>query len=186
MLRAEGYEAVRDENLLITDGCQQALDLVCKAFLRPGDSVLLENPAYPGAIAIFAGARARILASPGRDRFGARPLGPGVDVAIEAVLMQNRVKMMVLTPDFHNPTGTTLPLPNAAACWKSPRGYQVPVDRRLTSTRACACGERVPSLKQLDRSNIVIQIDSFSKIAFPECAWDGSSPLRTSSIGCAS
>ena len=47
MLRSEGYEA-GDENLLITDGCQQALDLVCKAFLRPGDTVLIENPAYPG------------------------------------------------------------------------------------------------------------------------------------------
>src|ERR1700722_85130 len=44
MLRSEGYE-VRDENLLITDGGQQALDLLCKAFLRPGDTVLLENPA---------------------------------------------------------------------------------------------------------------------------------------------
>ena len=59
MLRAEGL-AIKDENLLITGGCQQALDLLCKAFLRPGDSVLLENPTYPGAIAIFA-ARARAL-----------------------------------------------------------------------------------------------------------------------------
>ncbi len=53
MLRSEGYEA-SDENLLITDGGQQALDLVCRAFLRPGDTVLLENPAvYPGALAVF-------------------------------------------------------------------------------------------------------------------------------------
>ena len=61
MFRAEGM-AVRSEQLLITDGCQQAIDLLCKAFLRPGDSVALENPAYPGAIAIFAGARVRTLA----------------------------------------------------------------------------------------------------------------------------
>ena len=61
MLRGEGL-AVRSEQLLITDGCQQAIDLLCKAFLRPGDSVALENPAYPGAIAIFAGARVRTLA----------------------------------------------------------------------------------------------------------------------------
>ncbi len=54
--------AVRNEQLLITDGCQQAIDLLCKAFLRPGDSVAMENPAYPGAIAIFAGARVRTLA----------------------------------------------------------------------------------------------------------------------------
>ncbi len=61
-----------DENLLITDGCQQALDLVCKAFLRPGDTVLLENPAYPGALAIFQrGARSN-SGRPGEDGSGPR------------------------------------------------------------------------------------------------------------------
>src|ERR1700689_3277350 len=61
LFRGEGLN-VRGEQLLISDGCQQAIDLVCKAFLRPGDSVALENPGYPGAIAIFAGARVRTLA----------------------------------------------------------------------------------------------------------------------------
>ncbi len=60
MFLAEGL-SVGDEQLLITDGGQQAIDLLCKAFLRPGDSVALENPAYPGAIATLAGARIRIL-----------------------------------------------------------------------------------------------------------------------------
>src|SRR5271169_5739996 len=59
--QSEG-QTVRPEQLLITDGCQQAIDLICKAFLRPGDAVALENPAYPGAIAIFSGARVRTLA----------------------------------------------------------------------------------------------------------------------------
>src|SRR5262249_58850136 len=52
LLHGEGLP-VRDENLLITDGCQQALDLLSKAFLRPGDAGVLENPTYPAAIAIF-------------------------------------------------------------------------------------------------------------------------------------
>jgi 2-aminoadipate transaminase len=166
MLRAEGYET-GDENLLITDGCQQALDLVCKAFLRPGDTVLLENPAYPGALAIFSGARARILCVPVKTESGPGML-PGVDVsAIEAVLMQNRVKMMVLTPDFHNPTGTTLPVSERSRLLEIAARFQVPVVEDHIYARLRARGERVPSLKQLDRSNLVIQIDSFSKIAFP-------------------
>jgi len=166
MLRAEGYET-GDENLLITDGCQQALDLVCKAFLRPGDTVLLENPAYPGALAIFSGARARILGVPVKTESGPGML-PGVDVsAIEAVLMQNRVKMMVLTPDFHNPTGTTLPVSERTRLLEIAARFQVPVVEDHIYARLRARGERVPSLKQLDRSNLVIQIDSFSKIAFP-------------------
>jgi len=166
MLRSEGYEA-GDENLLITDGCQQALDLVCKAFLRPGDTVLLENPAYPGALAIFAGARARILGVPVRAESGPG-MTPGVDVsAIEAMLMQNRVKMMVLTPDFHNPTGTTLPVVERRRLLEIAARFQVPVVEDHIYARLRSRGERVPSLKQLDRSNLVIQVDSFSKIAFP-------------------
>jgi 2-aminoadipate transaminase len=166
MLRSEGYEA-RDENLLITDGGQQALDLVCKAFLRPGDTVLLENPAYPGALAIFSGARARILGVPVRTESGLGAV-PGVDVsAIEAVLMQNRVKMIVLTPDFHNPTGTTLPVDERRRLLQIATRFQVPVIEDHIYARLRARGERIPSLKQLDRSNVVIQVDSFSKIAFP-------------------
>jgi 2-aminoadipate transaminase len=166
MLRAEGFE-LSDENLLITDGCQQALDLVCKAFLRPGDTVLLENPAYPGALAIFTAARARILGVPVRTESGPGMVC-GVDVsAIEAVLMQNRVKMMVLTPDFHNPTGTSLPVGERRRLLEIAARFQVPVVEDHIYARLGARGERPPSLKQLDSSNLVIQIDSFSKIAFP-------------------
>jgi 2-aminoadipate transaminase len=166
LLRSEGYEA-SDENLMITDGCQQALDLLCKAFLRPGDTVLLENPMYPGALAIFTGARARILGVPVKTESGPGTT-PGVDVsAIEAVLLQNRVKMMVLTPDFHNPTGTTLPVAERRRLLEIAARFQVPVIEDHIYARLRSRGERVPSLKQLDRSNLVIQVDSFSKIAYP-------------------
>src|SRR6266566_3110934 len=47
MLHHDGI-AAKDENLLITDGCQQSFDLISKAFVRPGDSVIMENPTYPG------------------------------------------------------------------------------------------------------------------------------------------
>src|SRR5437879_12261280 len=63
MLHHDGI-AAKDENLLITDGCQQSFDLISKAFVRPGDSVIMENPTYPGAVAIFHGARARCLSVP--------------------------------------------------------------------------------------------------------------------------
>ena len=166
MLRGEGYECT-DENLLITDGCQQALDLLCKAFLRPGDTVLIENPTYPGTLAILAGARVRVLGVPVRTESGPGP-SPGVDVsAMEIVLMQNRVKMIILTPDFHNPTGTTMPVSERRRVLELAARFQVPVVEDHIYARLRARGERVPSLKQLDGSNLVIQVDSFSKIAFP-------------------
>src|SRR5207245_3763177 len=54
LVRSEGTPA-QDENLLITDGCQQSFDLLCIAFLRPGAAVLLAHPAYARATASLAG-----------------------------------------------------------------------------------------------------------------------------------
>src|ERR1700704_372822 len=166
MLQQDGISA-RDENLLVTDGCQQALDLISKAFVRPGDSVILENPAYPGAVAIFNGARARCLGVPVRTQ--AEPgTSQGLDLeALEATLAANRVKLIVLTPDFQNPTGTSMPLASRRKVLELAGRHQVPVVEDHIYARLNAREERIPSLKQLDRSNIVIHIDSFAKVAFP-------------------
>jgi 2-aminoadipate transaminase len=166
MFRDEGL-SVRSEQLLITDGCQQAIDLLCKAFLRPGDAVALENPAYPGAIAIFAGARVRTLAV-GVEADSARTNHVGLDIdALETVLLQNRVKFVFVTPDFHNPTGTCLPVAQRRRLLEVAAHYQVPVIEDGIYARLRLRGNSVPSLKSLDRSGNVIHIDSFSKIAFP-------------------
>src|SRR5271155_4329193 len=164
-LRADGIH-VRSEQLLITDGCQQAIDLVCKAFLRPGDSVALENPAYPGAVAIFAGARVRMLAV-GVETDSRRIGHVGLDLdALESVLLQNRVKFIFVTPDFHNPTGTMLPLAERRRLLEIASHYQVPIIEDSIYARLRLRGTALPSLKALDKSGNVIQIDSFSKIAF--------------------
>lgn len=166
MLREEGVTA-RNEQLLITSGCQQALDLLCKTFLRPGDTVLSENPAYPGAIAIFGNARVRAIGIPvetSTERLGYA----GLDVnALESVLTQNRVKLLLITPDFHNPTGTTLPLAERRKLLELAARYQVPIVEDRIYARLRVRGNPLPSLKSLDRHGIVIQIDSFSKVAFP-------------------
>ncbi|HSC44381.1 MAG TPA: PLP-dependent aminotransferase family protein [Candidatus Acidoferrum sp.] len=166
LLRQDGIPA-KDETLLITDGCQQALDLISKAFVRPGDCVVMENPTYPGAVAIFNGARARCIGVPVNTR--PEPgKAIGVDLeAMEATLAANRVKLIVLTPDFHNPTGTSMPLASRRKLLELAGRHQVPVVEDHIYARLHAREERVPSLKQLDRSNLVIHIDSFAKVAFP-------------------
>src|SRR5258708_1287012 len=77
LLRQDGIPA-KDETLLVTDGCQQALDLIAKAFVRAGGTVVMENPTYPAASAVFHGVRARGVERPvlpARD--------PGTPPAIE-------------------------------------------------------------------------------------------------------
>ena len=166
LLRQDGIPA-KDDTLLITDGCQQALDLIAKAFVRTGDTVILENPTYPGASAVFNGVRARCLGVPVRTR---AELGSalGIDLeALEATLAANRVKLLVLTPDFHNPTGMSMSLASRRRVLDLAARYQVPIVEDHIYARLHALDERIPSLKQLDRSNLVIHIDSFAKVAFP-------------------
>ena len=166
LLHSEGIPA-RDEMLLVTNGCQQALDLIAKAFVRSGDTVVLENPTYPGASAVFNRVRAHCIGVPVRT--SAEPGSTlGVDLeALESTLAENRVKLLILTPDFQNPTGTSMPLASRRRVLELASRYQVPVVEDHIYARLHAGDERLPCLKQLDRSNLVIHIDSFAKVAFP-------------------
>jgi DNA-binding transcriptional MocR family regulator len=92
----------------------------------------------------------------------------GLDIdALESVLMQNRVKFLLVTPDFHNPTGTALPIAERRRLLEVASRYQVPVVEDAIYGRLRLRGAPLPSLKSLDRTGNVIQIDSFSKVAFP-------------------
>ena len=163
MLQEEGLE-IWPEQLMITNGCQQSIDLLSRLFLRPGDAVALENPAYPGAISVFAAARIRTLGVPVETE--GEKAGLDLD-ALESVLLQNRVKFILVTPDFQNPTGTTLSIANRRRLLEIAAHYQVPIVEDAIYSRLTLRGNRTPSLRALDRTGNVIQIDSFSKIAFP-------------------
>jgi DNA-binding transcriptional MocR family regulator len=165
-LRADGIPA-KDETLLVTNGCQQALDLIAKAFVRSGDTVIIENPTYPGASAVFNAVHARII--PVNVRTQAEPgTSLGIDLeAVEANLIANRVKLILLTPDFQNPTGVSMPLASRRRLLELAAKYQVPIVEDNVYARLHGREERIPCLKQLDRHNLVIHIDSFAKVAFP-------------------
>jgi 2-aminoadipate transaminase len=157
----------KDSNLLITDGCQQSLDLLAKAFLRPGDAVIVENPTYPGVLSVLHNARVRCLPV-AVETSHARQSYAGLDVkGVEAALEQNRVKLIVVTPDFQNPTGTTLPAEERKRLLDLAARFQVPIVEDHIYARLRLRGTEEPSLKAMDRNGIVIQIDSFSKVAFP-------------------
>jgi len=163
-LAREGLR-LKTEQLLVTAGVQQSLDLLCKAFLRPGDAVVLEDPTYPGSMTVFTAARVRCLGVPVRTAAG----GPqGIDLdGVEAALSQNRVKFVLVTPDWQNPTGASLSVESRRRLLELAARHQVAVVEDCIYSRLGFSGPRLPSLRALDRNGIVIQIDSFSKIAFP-------------------
>ncbi len=160
-LAGEGIRAAENE-LLITDGCQQALDLLAKVFLRPGDTIVLENPTYPGSLMMLDGNRVRGVPVPVDAAAG------GMDLAaLERALRQNRVKLILVMPDFQNPTGATMPLESRRQLLELAARYEAPLVEDHIYARVRLRGNALPSLKSLDRAGLVIQIDSFSKVAFP-------------------
>src|SRR5580693_2113150 len=95
---AGGYD-----DILVTSGCQQAFDLIQRVLAAHGETVLIEDPVYPGLRNAFLRGGARVIGMPvGRE---------GVDVdALGALLDKEKPRLMVLTPNFQNPTGSTLPV----------------------------------------------------------------------------
>ncbi|MET4559783.1 DNA-binding transcriptional MocR family regulator [Lysinibacillus parviboronicapiens] len=89
------------DNLLITNGSQQGLDLVARTFIGPGDVVVMESPTYPGAIDIFRGRGATILTVP-IDKEGMK-----VDI-LQNLCDKYKPKIIYTIPTFHNPTGTVM------------------------------------------------------------------------------
>src|SRR4030081_1644977 len=95
-----GMQASSDD-ILVTSGSQQALDLIGKIFLNPGDTVLVEKPTYLGALQAFNQYQATYAVVPMDDD------GMCVD-DVERVLARQRVKFIYAQPNFQNPTGRTM------------------------------------------------------------------------------
>jgi 2-aminoadipate transaminase len=100
-LNKRGVPARPDE-LLITNGSQQGIDLVARVFLDPGDVILVENPTYLAAIQAFAAYQVRLVTMPGDDQ------GIAIDEVAD-LIRAHRPKLIYLVPSFQNPRGTTLP-----------------------------------------------------------------------------
>jgi GntR family transcriptional regulator, regulator for abcA and norABC len=93
---------VSPEDLLITSGAQQAIDLISRALLRPGDAVMIERPTYSAAIDIFRQQNIRLLP------VDIHPDGYDLE-QIEGWMKRAKPRLFYMNPTFHNPTGFTVP-----------------------------------------------------------------------------
>ena len=91
------------DDVLVTSGSQQALDLLCRTLLDPGDAVVIEDPAYVGAIQALTAAGASLHVVP-QDREGM-----STELLADRLAAGLRPKLVYVTPTFHNPAGSTLP-----------------------------------------------------------------------------
>ena len=157
--RAEGVARDSDD-ILMTSGCQQAIHLLQTTLVSQGETVLVEDPVYSGIRKVFQRAGARLIGI---------PVGPnGIDIEmLERAIERERPRLLAVTPNFQNPTGTTMPLAARHAVLRLARAHSVIVVENDIYGALAYEGDAIPSIKQLDETGDTVLLRSFSKIAFP-------------------
>ncbi len=164
VMGAEDMTPDRDD-VIITTGGQQGLDLICKALIDPGDVIIAEGPTYPGAVPVFCSYEAETLQVP-ID-------GDGMQVSeLEATLERlasagRRPKFLYSVPTFQNPGGVTLSLERRRRLVEIARERELLILEDNPYGMLRYEGEALPSLYALDGGDYVIYAGTFSKILSP-------------------
>jgi 2-aminoadipate transaminase len=163
--------AVKPENILVTAGSQQGLDIISKIFLDPKDIVVMELPSYVGGLQAFSAYRARMIGVP-QDMEGMK-----IDL-LEKVLQtlakkRKKPKFIYVVPDFQNPSGVTMSLVRRKQLLELAYQYEVPIVEDSPYRDLRYSGQAVPAIYGLDAQNQVIVLGTFSKILGPglRLAW---------------
>jgi 2-aminoadipate transaminase len=159
LMREEGTLA-DPEDIVVTTGAQQALDLVGKILIDPGDTVVVEAPAYVGALSAFSAYEPRFLQVDLDDD------GMVVEQLEEALLRGERPKFVYTVPNFHNPAGVTMSRPRRDRLVALCREAHVPIVEDNPYGLLRFEGEPEPTLRSLDPHN-VIYLGTVSKVFAP-------------------
>jgi 2-aminoadipate transaminase len=152
------------DDIVVTTGSQQALDLVTRIFVDPGDVVVAEAPSYVGALGVFRSYQAQVVHVP-MDDDGLQP------DALAATLAQlqrsgRRVKLLYVVPNYHNPAGVTLSAARRPEILQVARRHGVLVVEDDPYGLLGFDGDPLPALHSLDAEG-VIYLGSFSKTFAP-------------------
>lgn len=170
---------VTADNIMITNGSQQALDLLGKIFINPGDRVLVESPTYLGALQAWNTYNAQYVTVPSDD--------DGIQVDKLEMALRAGPKFMYVLPNFQNPTGVTLPLERRERLVELADRYGVPIIEDDPYGQLRFEGKHIPTVEYLDDQlhgngtsyhGNVIYLSTFSKILAPgiRLAWVVATP----------
>lgn len=165
-MRARGMQ-VSPEEILITNGAQQGLDLAGKAFADPGDVILTEAPSFIGALGAFGNYEAKLV--------GVRLESDGLDMEeLESTLKRlsqegTSPKFLYTTPNFHNPAGVTMSQEKRVRLMELAGQYDVLIleDDAYGELWFEGGPESTKPVKTLDEEGRVLYAGSFSKIVSP-------------------
>jgi 2-aminoadipate transaminase len=149
-----------EAGLMVTSGGIDALELLSKSLLDPGDVVLVEAPSYLGAIMGFKGYEADVRGIPMDES--------GLDVDALAALLAGglRPKFLYTIPDHQNPSGRTLSMDRRVALTALAERYGLLIVEDVAYRELSFSGERARSLWEI-APEVVVQIGTFSKVFFP-------------------
>jgi 2-aminoadipate transaminase len=156
---------IKPENILITSGSQQGLDIVSKVFLDPNDIVMLELPSYIGGLQAFNAYQAQMVGIP-QDNAGMR-----TDL-LETKLTKlaktgKKPKFIYVVPDFQNPSGVTMTMARRRKLLSLAYEHKVPILEDSPYRDLRYTGEKVPSIYSLDDQGQVIVLGTLSKLLCP-------------------
>lgn len=163
-LARRGIDTGREE-LIITTGSQQALDLVSKIFINPGDRVVVEKPGYVGGIGAIKSYEADILSIEMEE--------DGIDI-VELEQMLNLldaqgkgVKFIYLVPDYSNPSGARLSLSKRKKILKMAERFDFYIIEDTPYSELNYFDSRIDYIKKFDENERVILLGTFSKFFVP-------------------
>jgi 2-aminoadipate transaminase len=164
VMAAEGM-SVEPDDLLVTTGGQQVIDLVCRTLIDPGDVILAEGPTYPGAVPVFCSYQADVVQIEMDDD------GMRIDRLQEALDRLDREgrtpKFIYTVPSFHNPAGVTMALDRRRALVRLAKDRELLVLEDNPYGLLRYEGDPLPTLYSLDGGEYVIYLGTFSKILSP-------------------
>jgi len=160
VMAMEGIAGASADDVVITVGSQQALDLVSRIFLDPGDVVLAEGPSYVGALGTFAAAEAEVVHVP-MDGEGLVPAA--LAAALDALAADGRkAKFLYTVPNFHNPAGVTLAVSRRPEILELCERHDVLVIEDNPYGLLGFDGQTLPTLRAMAPERVVY-LGSFSK-----------------------
>jgi 2-aminoadipate transaminase len=159
LMAEEGVDADPDD-VVVTTGAQQALDLVAKTFLDPGDEIVVEAPSYVGALSAFSAYEPRYLQVELDDE------GMIVEQLEDALVRGAKPKLVYTVPNFHNPAGVTMSATRRERLVTLCREAGVPILEDNPYGMLRFEGEALPCLRSLDPQN-VIYLGTMSKVFSP-------------------
>ena len=150
-----------DDDIIITSGAQQVIDLATKVLVNEDDVVISESPSFIGALNTYRSYKGRLV---GVD---VDSDGMNMEMLEEVLKKEKNAKLIYTIPNFQNPSGVTMSREKRQRLYELAKEYGVIILEDNPYGELRCSGENVPCIKSIDTEGIVIYSGSFSKILSP-------------------